>query len=99
ASHQAELRISANEALPQTRRISIGLNKSMLISLHRELRDVVVSAPDIMDAVVQSSDRVYLIGKKIGQSNAFLFDAHGELILTLEVMIDHDTEALDSMLH
>ena len=99
ASHHSELKISADESLPQTRRISIGLNKSMLISLHRELRDVVVSSPDIMDAVVQSSDRVYLIGKKVGQSNAFLFDARGELIMTLEVLIDHDTEALDALLH
>ena len=98
ASNHLELRLAANEPLPQTRRVSIGHNKSMLISLHRELRDVVVSAPDIMDAVVQSSDRVYLIGKKIGQSNAFLFDQRGELILTLEVMVDHDTEALDLLL-
>ena len=97
-SHQAELQLSANDPLPQTRRITIGLHKSMLINLHRELRDVVVSSPDIMDAVVQSSDRVYLIGKKVGQSNAFLFDARGELILTLEVMVDHDTAALDTML-
>src|SRR5262245_28623015 len=49
--------------------IKLGRNKSTLIELPRELRDVVVSNPEIMDAVVQSSNRVYLIGKKPGQSN------------------------------
>jgi pilus assembly protein CpaC len=60
---------------------------------------VVVSDPSILDAVVQSSNRTYLIGKKYGQANAFFFDEHGERILTLEVQIDRDTSALDALFH
>lgn len=97
AGHRSVLRVRDSE-LGQSKALQLPLNKSMLIELPRELRDVVVSAPDIMDAVVQSSNRVYLIGKKVGQSNAFFFDAQGRQILTLEVLIDHDTEVLDAML-
>ncbi len=34
---------------------------------------------------MQSSNRVFLIGKKLGQTNAFFFDTKGQQILTLEV--------------
>ncbi|HXF53731.1 MAG TPA: pilus assembly protein N-terminal domain-containing protein, partial [Hyphomicrobiaceae bacterium] len=85
--HHALLRIRPGEPLPQTRAIAVGRNKSVLVELPRELRDVVVSSPEIMDAVLQSSNRVYLIGKKTGQSNAFFFDAGGQQILTLEVVV------------
>jgi pilus assembly protein CpaC len=50
-----------------------------------------------MDAVVQTSNRVHLIGKKFGQSNVFFFDENGEQILTLEVAVEEDTAMLDQM--
>ena len=68
--------------LPAVRLVKLGRNKSMLVELPRELRDVMVSAPEIMDAVVQTSNRVHLIGKLMGQSNAFFYGADGALILT-----------------
>jgi pilus assembly protein CpaC len=96
ANHQSVLRVRDSE-LPQTKGIQLARNKSMLIELPRDLRDVIVSNPEIMDAVVQSANRVYLIGKKTGQANAFFFDANGEQILTLEVNIEHDTAILDAL--
>lgn len=95
--HQSILRITERDRLPQTRAIKLGRNKAMLVEMPRDLRDVMVSAPEIMDAVVQTSNRVHLIGKKTGQSNVFFFDAHGEQILTLEVDIEHDTAVLDAL--
>jgi len=95
--HKSLIRIAHGERLPQTRGIKLGRKKAVVIELPRELRDVVVSAPEIMDAVVQSSNRVHLIGKKTGQANAFFFDINGEQILTLEVSIEHDTAVLDDL--
>jgi len=96
STHQSVLHIRDNE-LPATRSVRLGRNKAMMIELPRELRDVMVSAPEVMDAVVQSSNRVHLIGKKAGQSNAFFYDANGDQVLTLEVSIEHDTTVLDSL--
>lgn len=97
SQHQSVIRIRRGDRLPQTRSIRLGKNKSALIELPVDLRDVVVSNPRIMDAVVQSSNRVYLIGKDVGQSNAFFFDSEGQQILTLEVSIDRDTSVLDAL--
>ena len=95
-THTSVLHITEAEGLPQTRTVRIGKNKSMLIEMPRDLRDVMVSAPEIVDAVVQTSNRVHLIGKKIGQSNAFFFDSNGEQILTLEISVEQDTQSSTS---
>ena len=68
-----------------------------MVEMPRNLRDVMVSAPEIVDAVVQTSNRVHLIGKKIGQSNVFFFDENGEEVLTLEIAVEHDTGVLDAV--
>lgn len=95
--HQSLLRFSERDGFPLHRGMKIGRNKSMLVEVPRELRDVIVSSPDIVDAVVQSSNRVYLIGKKVGQANAFFFDSTGQQIITLEIIVEHDTSVLDSL--
>jgi pilus assembly protein CpaC len=97
SDHQSVLRVSEREGFPLHKGIKLGRNKSMLIEMPRELRDVIVSNPEIMDTVVQSSNRVYLIGKKVGQSNAFFFDSNGEQIAVFEVSIEHDTAVLDAL--
>ncbi|MFM9851015.1 MAG: type II and III secretion system protein family protein [Hyphomicrobiaceae bacterium] len=95
--HQSTMKIRESDGLPVHKGIKLGRNKSTLVEMPRELRDVIVSNPEIMDAVVQSSNRVYLIGKKVGQSNAFFFDVNGKQIATLEVAVDHDTSVLESL--
>jgi len=95
--HQSTLRLSERESYPLHRGIKLGRNKSMLVELPFELRDVIVSSPDIVDAVVQTSNRVYLIGKKVGQANAFFFDANGQQIATFEIVVEHDTAVLDTL--
>ncbi len=96
SSHNSILLIKEGD-LPATKPVRLGLNKAMVIELPRDLRDVMVSSPEVADAVVQSSNRVHIIGKKIGQSNAFFFDSNGEQILTVEISVEHDTAVLDSL--
>lgn len=95
--HQSVMRISERDGFPVARGMKLGRSKSMLVEVSRDLRDVIVSNPEIMDAVVQSSNRVYLIGKKFGQSNVFFFDQNGEQIITLDVIIEQDTAVLDAL--
>jgi len=99
SQHQSLLKISYDEQLPTTRRIRIGVNKSMVVELPRDLRDIVVSDPKIVDAVVQTSNRVYLIARAVGQANAFFFDQTGQRILTLEISIERDVAGLENLLN
>ena len=77
-----------------SRRVKIGLNKSLVLETPIDVGDVLVSNPDIADAVVRSSRRVYLIGVKVGQTNVFLFDKAGRQIVSLEIDVSQDTGGL-----
>ena len=70
----------------------------MLVQFPFELKDVLVADPEKVDAVVQSSNRVFLIGKGQGDTNAFFFDTKGQQILLLEITVGADIQGLDAIL-
>jgi len=92
------LQVPARGPFPMTTKLAVGVSKSVLVQFPFELKDVLVSDPERMDAVVQSSNRVFLIAKKVGQTNAFFFDTQGRQVLTLEVSIGADLGALDDLI-
>jgi pilus assembly protein CpaC len=96
--HSDFLKIGFDEPLPANRNVLLGLNKTMIVEVPRDLRDVVVSNPEYVDAVVQSSNRVYLIAKQLGGANVFFFDENGEQILSLDVRIERDMGAFDRLI-
>ena len=81
------------------RQITLGLNKSMIIELPREVREVMVSNPEKMDAVLQTSTRAYLIGKAAGEANVIFVDKDGRQVVTLEITVERDLAALSGLLN
>lgn len=79
--------------------ITVGLDKSVIIELPTDVRDVIVSNPKKLDAVMHSNRRAYLIGGEVGQANAFFFDQTGQQVLSLEVVIERDLNSLAATLH
>jgi len=79
-------------------RIVLPLNKAAIVELPLEARDVLVSNPAIVDAVIRSSRRTYILGMSVGQTNAFFFDAEGRQILNLEIRVERDLEPLNTLL-
>jgi pilus assembly protein CpaC len=97
--HRAHMVIPPGTRFPITRKITIGLDKSMLIELPVDLQNVLVSNPDIMDAVVQSSRQVYLLAKDVGDANAFFMGADGQRLVFLEVSVTRDLTPLNDALN
>ncbi len=81
------------------RQITLGLNKSMIIELPREVREVMVSNPEKMEAVLQTSTRAYLIGKASGEANIIFIDKDGRQVVTLEITVERDLSALADLLN
>jgi pilus assembly protein CpaC len=92
------LHVPGRANFPLTKKVDLGKGKSLLVQFPFELKDVLVADPDTVDAVVQSSNRVFLIAKKIGNTNAFFFDTKGQQILTIEIAIGSDLTSLDGIL-
>ncbi|MYZ48673.1 type II and III secretion system protein family protein [Propylenella binzhouense] len=91
------LRLGAGD-MAQSRAVRLGINKSMVIELPRPAGDVLVSNPAIADAVLRTSQRLYLIGVKLGQANIFLFDNTGAQIASFDVYVEADLGALNRLL-
>lgn len=83
---------------PEPRELILPTGKTAVIDLPGEARDVVLSNPEVVDAVVRTARRVFLIGKAIGQTNAFFFDAAGQPLGHLDVRVEPDANALNAMI-
>jgi len=95
AQSSSYLQLSEGE---QNRSIRLGLNKSAVVDLPRAAGDVLVSNPEIADAVLRTSTRLYLIGMEAGQASVFLFDAAGEQITSFDVYVELDLSGLNNLL-
>ena len=96
APREAQLvRIHEGGTSSASRSLKLGLNKAAIIELPLNATDVLISNPEIVDAVVRTPRRTYLIGMKVGQTNAFFFDRKGEQILNLEIQVEHDLSILE----
>jgi len=57
--------------------LPLGVGKSVVIDLPRDVKDVLVGDPKIANAVIRSAQRAYIIGAAVGQTNIVFFDASG----------------------
>jgi pilus assembly protein CpaC len=78
--------------------VPLGIGKSVVIDVPRDIKDVLVADPKIANAVVRSSRRVYLIGGAVGQTNVFLFDADGRQIAGFDIAVTRDLNGLRASL-
>ncbi len=76
----------------------LALNKTRVVDLERDVRDVIIGNPDIADIVVRAPGEVYLIGRTVGVTNVFLVDANGNLIRKLEVVVQPDGDSVQAAL-
>ena len=88
------VRIDVGGQSAVSKSIVLPLNKAAIVELPQAAADVLVSQPTVVDAVVRSPRRVYLLGLATGQTNAFFFDAQGRQILNLEIIVERDMDAL-----
>jgi pilus assembly protein CpaC len=72
--------------------------KSAIIDLPADARDILISNPAIADATVRTARRAYVIGRQLGQTNIFFFDANGRQIANVEIRVEPDTEPLNDIL-
>jgi pilus assembly protein CpaC len=91
--HAAELRAAAAlsaDGQMGGRFLALGVGKSIVIDLPRDIKDVLVADPKIANAVVRSAQRAYIIGATVGQTNIVFFDATGQQIAAYDIAVTRD---------
>lgn len=80
------------------RPLSLGIGKSIVIDLPRDIKDVLVADPKIANAVVRSTQRAYIIGAAVGQTNIVFFDSAGQQIAAYDIAVTRDLNGLRAAL-
>ncbi len=69
--------------------------QSVVVQLPSDARDIIISDPEKVSAVLQNPRQVLLIGGDPGLTNAFFFGAGGREILSLEIRVERDLGGLE----
>jgi pilus assembly protein CpaC len=83
---------------PPMRFLSIGVGKSAVLDMPRDVKDVLVADPKIANAVIRSPQRAYIIGAGVGQTNVVFFDANGQQIASYDIAIKRDLNGVRAAL-
>jgi pilus assembly protein CpaC len=78
--------------------VSLGVGKSFVIDLPREIKDVLVADPKVANAVVRSTQRAYIIGAAVGQTNIIFFDSTGAQIAAYDIAVKRDLNGVRAAL-
>src|SRR6202040_1393554 len=78
--------------------LSLGIGKSIVIDLPRDIKDVLVADPKIANAVVRSAQRAYIIGAAVGQTNVVFFDADGQQVAAYDIAVKRDLNGVRTAL-
>jgi pilus assembly protein CpaC len=78
--------------------LPLGVGKSVVIDLPRDIKDVLVADPKIANAVVRSAQRAYIIGAAVGQTNIVFFDSAGQQIAAYDIAVKRDLNGVRAAL-
>jgi pilus assembly protein CpaC len=78
--------------------LSLGIGKSVVVDLPRDVKDVLVADPKIANAVVRSPQRAYIIGGAVGQTNVVFFDADGQQVASYDIAVKRDLNGVRAAL-
>lgn len=89
------LRISQRET-GATQHLEVGHNKSVIVDLPAEVREVIVSQPAVAGAIMRSKRRAIIQGIGVGETNIFFLDDAGQRIAVLEISVTTDASGLEA---
>lgn len=77
--------------------VDIMLGKAEMVDLGGDVADVLVANPSIVDVMAVKSDRLYLVGAALGDTNIITLDAEGNILKKLNIHVQMDTVKLAAM--
>ncbi len=87
------------QSLDGQQELSIPLSKSSVIKLPEPAGRFSVANPELVDILVINSREIYLVGKKLGSTNAIVWDRRKRMQGILGLRVTHDLGGLKQKLH
>jgi pilus assembly protein CpaC len=81
-----------------TSRLTMGVGKSVIVSLPTDASEIFVANPKVANAVVRSARKLYVIATGAGQTTIFAMDRSGRQIATIEISVGRDIGQLERII-
>ncbi len=78
--------------------VKIILGKAEIIELNGDVSDILVADPSLIDVVAIQSNRLYIVGLDVGDTNVITLDANGDVLRRMDVHVQYDVQAIQSLL-
>lgn len=85
-------RISKSAIAP----MEITLGKADLVNLPAGVSDVLVADPAVIDVQAVQSNKLYIVGLTIGDTNVIVLDAAGNVVKRIDIHVTYDLQAIQS---
>lgn len=95
---QEASRVETGDHALLSRRLTMGVGKSIIVDLPRDAAEVVVGNPKVANAIVRTARKLYILAAEEGSTTIFAVDAAGRQIANLEISIGRDVGSLDPLL-
>lgn len=89
----SQIHVAAGERA-SGRILNVGIGRSVVINLAEDAADVLVSNPEIADAVLRTPRRIFVLGNTAGQSRLVLFGRSGRELASFSIRVEKDTSDL-----
>ncbi len=96
-AHADKLDIPVMGAVANDPVVDIMLGKAEMVDLGGDVADVLVANPSIVDVMAVKSDRLYLVGAALGDTNIIALDEEGNILKKLNIHVQMDTFKLAAM--
>ena len=89
----SQVHIAAGERA-NGRILNVGIGRSVVINLAEDAADVLISNPEIADAVLRTPRRIFVLGNTAGQARLVLFSRSGRELASFDLRVEKDTSDL-----
>ena len=75
------------------------LGKADIIALPGHVSDVLVANPSVVDVQAVQSDKLYVVGLSIGDTNIIALDSKGNVVKRIDIHVSYDIDAIQAMVN
>lgn len=80
------------------RPLHVTLGKAVVVNVGGDISDILVANPDMIDVTAIQSDRLYVVGTKIGDTNLIALDDKGNVVKHIDVHVTYDLQAIQGLI-
>jgi pilus assembly protein CpaC len=75
------------------------VGKAEIVDIDGSVSDIMVADPDIVDVVALQSNRMYMVGAKVGNTNVIALDSDGNVVKRLNIHVRVDEFTLEETIN